>query len=338
MDEGAYPSDMIEGDYVETMEGLLFTVKGLFHPEGRIIAYLRYVPDSGGDRIRNGQGYTRVYDLEETMGFLIERFPHYISHVDRIGLTLQTVPYDKVARIYRPRQRLKDLLSNPKNKLEETVAMFVSALSSESGVTLENFGVSGSLLIDLASSDSDIDLAVYGRDAGEKVYAALGVLRETRVWITPYDEVSVGGVLRARWKGSGLDLDKLRGIEIGKLLHGLVQGREYFVRLIKKPEEAEAENSSTPLGEVKLRAVVSEAGESIFTPCRYRVGECVLLGTSHDEKVSELVSFRGRFTEQARERNTVYARGTLEEVEYGDRTIHRVMLGSREDYLVPFEV
>ena len=50
------PQGLIEGDYVETQEGLLFTVKGIHHPEGQIIAYLRYVPDPMGTRERSGRG------------------------------------------------------------------------------------------------------------------------------------------------------------------------------------------------------------------------------------------------------------------------------------------
>lgn len=338
MDEGSYFTDLIEGDYVETVEGLLFTVKGLSHPTGRIIAYLRYIPDEGGDRKRLGKRYRRVYDLKETTEFLIEHFPKYVSYVERLGMTLQTVPWDQVAIIYRSRKRLQGLMADPKGELEKTVAIFTSTLSSKSGVALKNFGVSGSILIDLASSDSDIDIAVYGEDAGEKIYTALKFLRGTQTWISPYDDVSIRNVLKTRWGGIGLELDKLLNIELNKVLHGLVKGREYFVRLIRNPEEVEAEIRSKPLGEVRIRAVISDACESIFIPCRYRIKNCSLLEASMDGDVSELVSFRGRFTEQVGEGDTVYARGTLEEVDYGDKSIYRVILGLRGDYLVPFKV
>ena len=55
---------LIEGDYVETLEGLLFAVKGLHHPEGLVIAYLRYIPDFNGDREGDSRRYRRIYDLE----------------------------------------------------------------------------------------------------------------------------------------------------------------------------------------------------------------------------------------------------------------------------------
>jgi len=37
-----------EGDFLETLEGLIFDVKGLLHPDARVIAYLRYLPDPHG--------------------------------------------------------------------------------------------------------------------------------------------------------------------------------------------------------------------------------------------------------------------------------------------------
>ncbi|MCW3992128.1 MAG: hypothetical protein NWE79_05425, partial [Candidatus Bathyarchaeota archaeon] len=145
-------------------------------------------------------------------------------------------------------------------------------------------------------------------------------------------------VVKARWGDTGLDLEKLIDIEVGKVLHGRVCDRDYFVRLVKGPKEVEEEMASRPISEVKLRAVVVEARGSIFTPCTYRVRDCVFIDAPCFHKASELTSFRGKFTEQAEEGDAVEARGTLEEVKYSDRTIHRVMLGRRGDYLVPIGI
>lgn len=334
---GVQPLSLIEGDYIETVEGLLFAVKGLFHPDGRVIAYLRYVPDTRGDRRRREKQYRRVYNLEETTEFLQKQHPQYLSHVESLGLTLQTVQWDRVIRVYKPRERLRALMVNPRTELEKAVARFAFGLSSESGVPLEEFGVSGSVLIGLASPSSDIDLIVYGREMGWKAYEALRRLRETCEWVSSYDEVTIGRVLKARWGDTGLDLERFRGIEVRKFLHGLACGREYFVRLVKRPEEAESEMTSKPLCKVSLRAVVAGAAESIFTPCTYQVKDCVLLDAPCRHEVSELMSFRGKFTEQATEGDIVKARGTLEEVKFVDRTVYRVVMGARGDYLLPIE-
>ena len=39
---------ILEGYAVETVEKLIFAVKGLVHPPDRLIAYMRYLPTCGG--------------------------------------------------------------------------------------------------------------------------------------------------------------------------------------------------------------------------------------------------------------------------------------------------
>jgi predicted nucleotidyltransferase len=325
----------IEGYYIETIDGLLFSVKGLHHPNGLVIAYLRYIPDPNGDRERDSCRYRRVYDLEGTYDFLKEHYPQYLNHIERKDLTLQSVPVELISRVYSPAERLLELIEEPASDLEVATAKFVSTLSSESRVRLEEFGVSGSLLIGLDRPNSDVDVVVYGLDAGRDVYEALRRLRESPEWIRPYDSETVMGVVSNRWGDTGIDLEKYISREVGKVLHGLVDDREYFVRLVLKPWEYERERISRPLGRAVLRATIDESGCSIFTPCIYRVENCSYVDQGRKPGVIRLVSYRGKFTEQAEEGDLVEARGTLEEVYYKDRTIYRLMLGGRGDYLVP---
>ena len=325
---------LIEGDYVETVEGLLFSVKGLHHPEGLVIAYLRYVPDSNGNRKRGSRSYRRVYDLDETDDFLRKHFPPYLNPIESKGLTLQSLPEDRIIRVYSPREHLR-ALEKPLSELEATTVKFASVLSVESGVPLDKLGVSGSILIGLAGPTSDVDLVVYGIDAGLKVYDALKRLRVGRGWIRPYDPETVKGVVWNRWGDARLDPERMAIIENRKVLHGLVDGRDYFVRLVRRPAEFEREVASRPLGKVVIRGTVVDAVNSIFTPCTYHIEDCTFVNHSMEVEVTQLVSYRGKFTEQAVDGDPVEARGTLEGVIYKDRTVHRLMLGAKSDYLVP---
>ena len=327
--------NLIEGDYVETAEGLLFAVKGLHHPEGLVTAYLRYLPDPQGGRLRGALRYRRVYDLDETGELLRERYPRYLNYVERKELTLQSVPMESISHAYSARERLKTLVEEPGTELETTIAKIVTALSSESGVPLDGFGVSGSVLIGLTVPTSDVDLVVYGLDAGRKVYSSLEELRASQDWIRPYDSETVRAVMKSRWGDTDLDPGKLVDIETRKVLHGLVDGRDYFVRLVRNSEEFERETASKSLGRAVLGAVVTDAEESVFTPCRYIVEDCTYLDGALGHEVTQLVSYRGKFTEQARQGDTVEARGTVEEATYWEETIFRLILGGRGDYLYP---
>jgi len=328
------PSNLMEGDFVETADGLLFAVKGIFHPEGLVIAYLRYVPDAAGERTRGRRRYKRVYDLEETTSFILNRYPHYVHHIAPLGLTLQAVPREWISRVYKPQHGLRELMANPHTDLEGLVSKFISALSEESGVPIGDFGVSGSILVGLASRDSDVDIIVYGENEGRRVYLATKMLRETGGWITPYDEKTVLEITKARWGDTGLDIDALSRIEMKKVLHGLVSGKDYFIRLVKKTGEIEAEVASKPLHKVNVRTRIAEAEDSIFTPCVYEVADCTL-PDDKSKPITELTSFRGKFTEQATVGEVVEARGTLEEVTYSDRIVYRVQMGRSGDYLMP---
>ncbi len=325
----------MEGAYVETLEGLIFSVKGLHHPEGLVVAYLRYVPDPGGERVRGPCRYRRVYDLDETDEFLHKHYPVYLNPIEGKGLTLQSVPTKRISRMYSPNERLREIVEIPTSKLEESIAKFASALSSESGVPLSSLGVSGSVLTGLAGPSSDIDIVVYGLEAGHKVYSALSKLREEGGWIRPYNCESVMGVVSNRWGDTGFDLAVFVQSEARKVLHGQVGDRDYFVRLVPSPLEIETEVVSRLLRRTVLRATVVDSERSIYTPCTYIVEDCSVQGEGQRPEVTQLVSYRGKFTEQAREGEVVVARGTLEEVEYMDRATLRLMLGGREDYLIP---
>ena len=329
------PSYCIEGDYIETVEELFFSVKGLSHPKGRVIAYLRYVPDSKGERKRGGEKFRRVYSIDETTEFLRKHHPEYLSYVESLGLTLQTVPLAKIEMLYKPRERLIDVMAHPRTNLEKTVAKFSSVLSSEGNIPVGEMGVSGSILIGLESPGSDIDLIVYGREEGVKAYEGLRRLRDACDWVSSYDGRTVEKVLKARWGDTGLDLERFRGVEVRKILHGLVYGRDYFVRLVKRPEEAETEMESKPLCRARLRATISDESGAIFTPCTYQVEDCILLDAPTRHEISELTSFRGKFTEQARKGDLVEAYGTLEEVKLKDKVVYRLMMGSQGDYFIP---
>jgi predicted nucleotidyltransferase len=317
----------LEGDYIETVDALFFAVKGLHHPVEGVIATLRYVPDPKGERKREVIRYRRMYDLDETTRLLAVEYPGYLNRVEGLNLVLQTVPLEKIRRVYKPVERLASIMEDPKGEPETTVCKFVEALREASGVPEACFGVSGSLLIGLQRPESDIDLNVYGASEGMMVYETLKRLREELGWVKPYDDSTVQPVLEARWGDTGLGLEPLRGVEKAKMLHGLVCGRDYFMRLIRDREEDEA---SRPMGAVTVRAKVTDAEGAIYTPCLYRVEGAEAQG----HEVAELLSFRGKFTEMAVEGDVVEAHGTLEVVGVGVKR-YRVVLGGRGDYLVP---
>jgi predicted nucleotidyltransferase len=326
--------DLVEGDYIETVDGLFFAVKGVRHPKGVTIAYLRYIPDTKGDRKKGEKRYKRIYNLKTTEDYLAHNFPQYLNFIEEKGLILQSIPKDLISKIYKPRNRLIEILSSPSSDLERAITKIIGAIIDQ-GVSKKNLGVSGSILIGLTRPESDLDLISYGMEEGRRVYKAIKKLRKTN-FIHPYDSKTVISVTYSRWEDTGLDLKPLRKIEEQKFLHGIFNGIDYFVRLVRTPKEM-LEEVSKPLAKVRLTATIVEAKNSIFTPCVYQIEGCKYQG-SNMPSASILLSYRGKFTEQAKEGDIIMAQGTLEEVKTNKGIEHRVVLGGIGDYLVPLNL
>lgn len=321
----------LEGYYVETIEGLIFAVKGLHHPKDGVIAYLRYLPDKRGQRIREGRVYKRLYDLQETTECLKRRYPQYLRWFKELGLRLQFVPFSRIERVYNPKEMLREILERPHDEIERKIGILIQSLVQEA-VPLKDIGLTGSRLIQLATNESDIDLVIYGRKNGLKAYKILRRLRK-RGFISELPFGEALKVAKERWDGTGLDIQRLVDLERGKLLHGLLEGTQYFIRLVPNPWEVKPPIRSRPLGVVRIRGIIVKDDESIYTPCLYRV-RAHTLGRS----INELMSYRGKFTEQARSGERFEARGTLEEVHSSRGIYYRLMMGDREDYLIPLRL
>ena len=320
-----------EGDYIQSNDGLFFAVKGSTHPENLVVSILRYIPDPNGDRVLGGVRYKRVYDIDSTSEYLSKNHPEYINHIPRLGIELQSVPISKIARFYEPRERLNEILKNPDSEVEKVLTDFVNALSVSSGVPSDSYGVSGSLLIGLQTEGSDIDINVYGQGNGRRTYDALAEIREKQDWVKPLMGELFDRILSSRWGDTGIPLDKFSWIESSKVLHGVVHGREYFVRLLM----ADDGSVSKPIKRVKIKARIVDASRSIFNPCIYGITQ--VSGDTGNLKVSELKSFRGKFTEQAQEGDMIEARGTIEEVHGENGIYHRLILEGSGDYLLPLK-
>jgi len=155
-------------DYVQTIEEYFFCVIGTVHPQDRVIAYLKYVPDPAGKwgqknrRFRRALRYYTVMDLLETLRFL-ERHPEYLYDSSVMGIKISAVPKNRVSVHFKPEEKMSRLLKMKKpDVLQQKSVDLAKLISDESGVHMEYFGVTGSVLLDIHQAFSDIDLVVYG--------------------------------------------------------------------------------------------------------------------------------------------------------------------------------
>ncbi|MEM2880194.1 MAG: hypothetical protein QXU19_06330, partial [Candidatus Bathyarchaeia archaeon] len=84
-------------------------------------------------------------------------------------------------------------------------------------------------------------------------------------------------------------------------------------------------------------AVVVDDSESIFTPCTYKIENVKNVEGPKLQPIKEIVSFRGRFCEQARKGETVVAQGKIEHVvdRRNGSEYFRLLIGNKpSDFMV----
>lgn len=335
---------ILEGHYLETVEGLFFAVKGWVHPPDRYIACLRYIPCGRESERRKGNtGYCRLYEWAEQESFLQESYPHYVSPDPVFHRILQSVPLRNVRQVYDPRDRLEELrLAGGGDSVEEDALGFASLLIEETGIEWKCLGISGSLLIGLHTPRSDLDLVVYGSENSWAVHRALQRLQAAGSPVEYLGENELA-ILYEERKASTFSTREAYALrERAKAMQGRFRGRPYFIRFLQDVadlDERYGDRLYIPLGQAAIEATVADARESIFTPCCYRVEAVRIMEGPVVDGLTEIVSYRGRFCEQAREGDGVRARGTLERVEDASGNVwHRLILGnSNADFLLPEE-
>ncbi|MHA2033989.1 MAG: hypothetical protein ACTSX3_01655 [Candidatus Thorarchaeota archaeon] len=367
--------DVFEGQFIVTPDNLIFEVKGVVHPPNRVTAYLRYVPDPRGDRrTEGGQRFRKIYDLDMREKYLYENAPQYLHYDPVVGRIMQSVPVDDVVRVLDPVESLTVLRENwsALGGVKKAAVDLANRIVEVAGISWRDLGVTGSILANLESSTSDIDLVVYGELPARRVYQAL---RKdwNQVGVVRYENDRLRAHVRFRWGALNRDAQSImERIEARKVLQGFFHGYEFFIRAVKRLSEVNIRYGDCvyrQVGRVALLGTIVDDGNSIFTPCEYLlkphylhsgenpyfqstieniekrdVSDLVKLaqGDHHIEDGSpdgvKLISYRGRFCEQVVKGDIVTAIGQLEVVstEKPSRTYLQIVLGNHPaDILLP---
>ncbi|MFW9830823.1 MAG: hypothetical protein ACFFD8_03530 [Candidatus Thorarchaeota archaeon] len=330
-----------EGDFIETKEGLIFDVKGLLHPPGRVIAFLRYYPSPSGKRIRDKQRYDKVYHLAERFDLLRQHYPHYLYYDEVLGRELQGIPHSFIQRIYEPKESLTILRKKEeRDSLQQDVITFAKTIEEAARISTDALGISGSIQVDLHGPTSDIDLIVYGRREARAVQLAL-----RRAHLVPEEGISryrldtYAPVYNLRWSGTGIPMEKMLLIDGLKSMHGIFGGHHYFIRAVLGWDEVKehyGDRTYRPIGQTRVQCTITDDREGLFTPCRYLIEDVKLIKGKKVEDLREIVSFRGRFAEQVKQGEEVIVQGMVEEVWQEEEHWTRFVLGDQPtDILLP---
>lgn len=330
-----------EGDLVETGEAIL-DVKGLVHPPNRTIAFIRYFLDTKGERKRNNRTYSKVYSLSKRYSILKRDFPRYIVYDAVFDETLCEVPNGEIKWHHKPVKKLQEMRSsNDLDALESKALRLAETLKERASIPWEAIGVSGSILVGLHGAHSDIDPIVYGSENCRKAHFALkDSSRNPDGKFKSYNQKDLKDLFDFRSKDSSSDFESFVRTESRKVMQGKFLETDYFIRFVKDWNEVDEAYGGIQYrndGVAKVKATIVDDSEAIFTPCVYKVSNVQVLDGPHVEDIEEIVSFRGRFCEQARAGEPVTAQGKLEHVNdrrHG-REYFRLLLGNKpSDFMV----
>ncbi|MEM3578666.1 MAG: hypothetical protein QXL54_00375 [Candidatus Bathyarchaeia archaeon] len=328
----------LDGDTFIMREGFVLNVFGYEHPENRVFAFLKYIP-SRFKELFQVRLLERTWRFGETELFRAEKlytaknyktflkvfrknFPEYVYFCPFRRKEVISAPLDRVVEVFVPRERLKALIeAKARDELQELTVKFVQLVSGEAKVPLEDFGVHGSIALNMHSVESDIDVVVYGSQNFRRVEAAIEKLvRE--------------GVLTYVFNNR---------LDAARRFKGRFKNKVFMYNAVRKPEEINVKYGDyqyTPIAPVKFRCKVKDDSEAMFRPAAYKIEDCTSLGNLPLPET--VVSMIGCYRNVARMGQQIEVSGVLERVENltSGKITYQVVVGSaesEEEYIWPVQ-
>jgi predicted nucleotidyltransferase len=335
-----FPAD---GDTFVTQDSFMFNVFGYEHPNDRVFAFLKYIPAKfkslfNIDFLERKWRYKKVelfraeklYTAKNYQIFLEtfrKNFPNYIYFCPFRGKNVISAPLDSIKEAYVPRDCLNFLAKlELKDSLQKMTLDFINLLSSESGVVIEDFGIHGSLALNMHTAKSDMDIVVYGSQNFRKLERTVSEL--VKVGILSYV--------------SNNRLDAARRFK-GRYKHKI-----FMYNAIRKPEEVDSKYGMftyKPIASVKFQCMVKDDNEAMFRPAIYKIEDCIPANSASSVLLNDkipilVVSMIGCYRNVARRGNKIKVSGVLEQVERvgSGEVFHQVVVGTgmnEEEYIWP---
>ncbi len=286
------------------------------------------------------KSYT-IPSLLETFTLLKEESPHYTFHSEVYGIEMSAVPRDYISKHYLPEEKLKAIFRLPKpDRLQKVIIELVSLLSVRSGIPISEFGITGSVLLEIHNPEfSDIDLTVYGRENSALLKKTL---REESIGRLEGKELK--DWCKRKTERYPITLKEALIIYRRKWNIGKFEGVNFSLHPVKTEEELEEKYGDKiyrALGEVTIGATVSEDLDSMFLPAVYKVEDVDITRGEAIGDIKEVVSYESLYADIATEGERIKVRGKLEEVteKKSGKVYYRVLVGSPQgkgrEYIKP---
>jgi predicted nucleotidyltransferase len=331
-----------DGDTFATKESFVFYVFGYEHPKSRVLSFLKYIPSKLKPHfpIRFLRQKWKLYNVElarpeklytaqnyqKLLQTFRSKYPQYIYLCPYRQKEVISTPLKHIEKIYVPKECLRRLFEKKrKDHLQKLALELISLLSTESKVPIEDFGIHGSIALNMHTENSDIDLVVYGSKNFRRLEKAIEkFVEEDTLKYVFTKKLDTARKHRGRYK------DKLFVYNAARKINEITSqyGNRKYV----------------PIQDATLSCEVVDDNESMFRPATYQIKNYQPLDST--SKIMEgkipvrVVSMIGYYRNVARRGKQMKVSGTLERVENVEtgETTYQVVVGTgiREDeYIWP---
>ena len=331
----------IEGFFIKTIDDMIFDVKGITHPSDRIFAFVRYVPYSiiNEDKRNTRKGYCKIYDLNKRYDFLDKFFPNYLFMDPQGRGLMQAIQKDSIEMIYNPCLKLKEIEENIKQKteIEKVLTNFTRIIKQTTRINPFLIGISGSILVNLHTKKSDIDIVVYGKKNGQKLFEKMPEIINDYTNISKYSDKDLRKLWKQRGQNLQISFDNFIQLEKNKRLQGKISNFDFYIRLVQLPDEYYEPYLQTKiksLAVIEIEAIIINDENSIFTPTIYeiKITKCISQGFDENSYPRFIFSLRGRYTNVVKTGDKIRVKGKLEQVIIGEKQQYlQLVLGNLKD-------
>jgi predicted nucleotidyltransferase len=324
---------------------LIFRVFGYSHPSNAYICDVEYAPaeifESKNPKAFRNKGQNVFYKFYEDEGwkFIKNSFPKYMIFHRMLRNNVVGVERQNIVKVRKPNKELRRLVNKePNDELLTALQKVLEFTTRHSGLSIENFGVFGSLLHGFYHPKfSDIDLIIYGRENVAKLRETLQELYMDGHSLLKNEFESYESIKGKHWRFQNYSLKEFVWHQQRKMVYALFSD-EKSGRIIKTEfepvkdwEEIRGEHfSGTKIvqkGWVKMFARVIYDHDAPFIPSVYGVEPLTVLhGKKGADEVARIVSYMEEFRMQAHKGEEIYVEGNLEEVKASEGNFHQIVL------------
>jgi predicted nucleotidyltransferase len=341
-----------ESSIITTNDGLHCQVYGNEHPLNCILVKPKYIPTEGvksdalpyrfisGRRMNRLNLWIDKLELKKYIENFKAYYPEYVyrSSMHKDNRLFFSVPISKIERVYSPKKGLQELMSMPKDSLDDhlkTVHGFVNFLM-KSGINMENIGVTYSTLMGhYLSKMSDINIVIYGKASYWNLMEYLKNCSHPLL----------------KWKG---DEDWMRFYK-GRNRFAIFSKTEFLKNMQRKRSEGyfdgtlflifgvENEDETwfkwdaekyEDLGPVTVKGIITNNFDSIVRPGVYEIKNSTIIKGTLDVPVRKIVFYSRDYCMLAYPNENIEACGLLEKViPNTGNAYYRVVVGYFDSYI-----